>query len=102
MTAPAPLVLQGVHKAFDRSEILRGVDLQLQPGERCAGRKTPCPMTSREQCGRKNRQRPHGRADVAHRLIHEKDEQRTGPKQCSTRHSPEPREPELTAESDHQ
>jgi len=36
MTAPLPLVLQDVHKAFDRSEILRGVDLQLQPGERCA------------------------------------------------------------------
>lgn len=36
MTAPAPLILQGVYKAFDRSEILRGVDLQLQPGERCA------------------------------------------------------------------
>jgi ABC-type branched-subunit amino acid transport system ATPase component len=26
----------GVYKAFDRSQILRGVDLQLQPGERCA------------------------------------------------------------------
>ncbi|WP_039788188.1 ABC transporter ATP-binding protein [Herbaspirillum huttiense] len=36
MTASLPLVLQDVHKAFDRSEILRGVDLQLQPGERCA------------------------------------------------------------------
>ncbi|MAF03256.1 ABC transporter ATP-binding protein [Herbaspirillum sp.] len=36
MTAPLPLVLQDVHKAFDRSEILCGVDLQLQPGERCA------------------------------------------------------------------
>ncbi|BEV15398.1 ABC transporter ATP-binding protein [Herbaspirillum sp. DW155] len=36
MNQPSPLVLQGVHKAFDRSEILRGVDLQLQPGERCA------------------------------------------------------------------
>jgi branched-chain amino acid transport system ATP-binding protein len=36
MTAPAPLILQGVYKAFDRSQILRGVDLQLQPGERCA------------------------------------------------------------------
>jgi branched-chain amino acid transport system ATP-binding protein len=31
MTAPAPLILQGVHKAFDRSQILRGVDLQLHP-----------------------------------------------------------------------
>ena len=36
MTAPAPLILEDVHKAFDRSQILRGVDLQLQPGERCA------------------------------------------------------------------
>lgn len=36
MTTSSPLVLQGIHKAFGRSEILRGVDLQLQPGERCA------------------------------------------------------------------
>ncbi len=36
MTGQLALDLQGLHKAFDRSAILRGVDLQLQAGERCA------------------------------------------------------------------
>ncbi len=36
MSAVAALALQGLHKAFDGSPILRGVDLQLQAGERCA------------------------------------------------------------------
>ncbi|KAF1040374.1 MAG: Ribose import ATP-binding protein RbsA [Herbaspirillum frisingense] len=36
MTAPHALELRGLHKSFDRTEILRGVDLQLREGERCA------------------------------------------------------------------
>lgn len=36
MTGQLALELQGLHKAFDRSEIIRGVDLQLRAGERCA------------------------------------------------------------------
>ena len=36
MIAAVALSLQGLHKAFDGSPILRGVDLELLAGERCA------------------------------------------------------------------
>ncbi|MBP0597204.1 ABC transporter ATP-binding protein [Herbaspirillum sp. LeCh32-8] len=36
MSESIALELRGLHKAFDRAEIIRGVDLQLHAGERCA------------------------------------------------------------------
>ncbi|WP_288393276.1 ABC transporter ATP-binding protein [uncultured Herbaspirillum sp.] len=79
MSTAYALELQGLHKAFERSQILCGVDLQLSAGERCA-------LIGPNGAGKSslfNLVSGRYRADAGRVLLHGRDITRDSPQQIN-------------------